>query len=103
MTNKKAEIDLVELKRVVDAIFDHLMIDVGVTRISVSQDDDFYWEVPDDRLHAVRKDQPPLDVGRLTDDWEFLSAILKDKRQAVGFMFVHVAPLLRYISAKAGR
>lgn len=100
--NKKTEIDLVELKRVIDAIFDHLS-DIGVTKIAVSKDDDFYWEVPDNRLHAVRKEQPRLDVGRLTDDWGFLSAILKDKKRAFGIMFVHVAPLLRYISAKAGR
>ena len=103
MKNKKTEIDLVELKRVVDAIFGHLLNDVGITKISLSEDDDFYWEVPDDRLHAVQKDQPRLDIGRLTDDWEFLSAILKDRKQAVGIMFMHVAPLLRYISAKAGR
>ena len=102
MKNNKSEIDLIELKRVVDAIFEHLS-DVGVTKISVSKDEDFYWEVPDGRLHAVRKAQPRLDIGCLTDDWEFLSAILKDKKQAVGYMFVHVAPLLRYISAKAGQ
>lgn len=99
----KKTIDLVKLRRVVNAIFDHVSNDVGVKKISISKDNDFYWEVPDDRLHAVQKNQPRLDVGRLTDDWEFLYAILKDKKQAFGIMFMHVAPLLRYISAKAGR
>jgi len=102
MKNKMREIDVVELRRVVDSIFDHLN-DVGVTKVSIAAGDDFYWEVPDDRLHAVRKSQPRLDVGRLTDDWEFLAAILKDKKRALGSMLMHVAPLMRYISAKAGQ
>lgn len=97
------EIDLFELKRIIDEIFAHLINDAGVRKLDLPKDEGFYWEVPTDRLYAVQQGQPKLDVGRLSDDWEFLSAILKDKRQAVGFMLVHLAPILRYIGEQKGR
>lgn len=103
MKNRETEIDIIRLKRTVDAIFNHLLNDVGVTRVKLTKDADFYWEVPCEHLYAVQQDQPKLDIGRLSDDWEFLSAILKDKQQAVGLMFTHVAPILRYIGEKIGR
>lgn len=103
MNNEKTDIDLTELKRTVDAIFDHLINDAGVTTVSIHRDADFYWEVPSDDLHLVQRPQPRLDIGRLSDDWEFLSAILKNKRQAVGLMLTHVAPLLRHLGEIEGR
>lgn len=103
MKIEKIDIDLAELKRTVDAIFDHLTNDIGVRKISIRKDADFYWEVPSEQLHAVQRPQPRLDTGRLSDDWEFLAAILKDKRQAVGLMLTHVAPLLRHLGETEGR
>ncbi|MDP3541481.1 MAG: hypothetical protein Q8T11_03310 [Elusimicrobiota bacterium] len=103
MKNQPNEIDLAELKRTVDAIFEHLLNDVGVKKVTIPNDTDFYWEVPSDELYSVSQAQPKLDTGRLTDDWEFLSPILKDNRQAVGLMFTHIAPLLRYIGQKESR
>lgn len=97
MKNKNNEIDLMELKRAADAIFFHLIDELKIKNISIPKDSDFYWEVPGEHLFSVRKNQPQLDIGRLSDDWEFLSAALDDNRQAVGYMLTHLAPILRYI------
>jgi hypothetical protein len=91
------------LKKVVDAIFDHIGNDLKIEKLPLREDQDFYWEVPSDSLYAVKGAQPQLDVGRLRDDWEFLESITKDKSQAVALMLTHVAPLLRHIGEKVGQ
>jgi hypothetical protein len=98
----ESEIDLLKLRQAANAIFDRLD-DLGVTKVTLREDADYYWEVPSDRLYNVREKQPQLDVGRLSDDLEFLSAILKDKKQAVSLMFIHLAPLLRYVGEEIGQ
>jgi hypothetical protein len=98
-----AELDIRELKAIVDAIFDHIINDVKVEKLTVKGDRDFYWDVPADKLYAVKEAQPQLDVGKLADDWDFLQAILKDKSQAVALMLIHAAPLLRHIGEEIGQ
>jgi hypothetical protein len=97
------ELDLRDLKKTIDAIFDHISNDLKVEKLAIKGDQDFYWDVPTDELYAVREAQPKLDVGRLSDDWDFLQAILKDKDQAVSLMLIHVAPLLRHIGQEIGQ
>lgn len=97
------ELDIRELKTVIDAIFDHIINDVKVEKLTVQGDRDFYWDVPADKLYAVKEAPPQLDVGKLADDWEFLQAILKDKSQSVALMLIHVAPLLRHIGQEIGQ
>ena len=99
----RAELDIRELKKVIDAIFDHIVNDVKVEKLTIKDDQDFYWDVPSDKLYAVKDAQPQLDVGKLADDWEFLQAISKDKSQAVALMLIHAAPLLRHIGQEIGQ
>jgi hypothetical protein len=94
------ELDVRELKKAIDAIFDHIDRDLKVEKLKLKQDQDFYWEVPTEKLYAVKEASPQLDVGRLSDDWEFLEGITKDKGQAVALMLIHVAPLLRHIAER---
>ena len=98
----ESEIDIEKLRQVTNAIFDHLS-KMGIKEVAVGKDTDYYWEVPNDHLHKVRETQPQLDIGRLSDDLEFLSPILKDEKQAVSLMFIHLAPLLRYVGEKIGQ
>jgi hypothetical protein len=44
-----------------------------------------------------------LDIGQLFDDLEFLLKTLDNEEQAVSLMFVHLAPLLRYVGEKVGQ
>ncbi len=98
-----AELDIRELKKAVDAIFDHILNDVKVEKLTIKDDRDFYWEVPSDKLFAVKDAPPELDVGRLVDDWEFLQSVCRDKQQAVALMLIHAAPLLRHIGEEIGQ
>jgi arginine repressor len=96
-------LDLRDLKKVTNAILDHVIDDLKIEKVTIENGEDFYWEVPSDKLHAVKEPPPKLDVGRLADDWEFLQSILKDKDHAVALMLIHVAPLLRRIGEKIGQ
>ena len=91
------EIDLLAIKQVANAILDHAINDLKIKKLAIREDQDFYWEVPSDRLYEVKKEQPQLDVGRLSDDWELLAPIIDDKHQAVALMLIHLAPLLKFI------
>lgn len=97
------ELEVRDLKKVTDAIFDHIINDLKVEKFTIQDVKDFYWEVPSDKLFAVTEAQPELDVGRLSDDWGFLESILKDKDHAVALMMIHVAPLLRHIGEEIGQ
>jgi len=96
-------LDVRELKKAVDAIFDHILNDAKVESVTIKDDRDFYWEVPSDKLFAVKGAPPQLDVGRLADDWEFLQAVCRDKEQAVALMLIHAAPLLRCLGEEVGQ
>ena len=96
------EIDLVKLKQIINSIFDHLS-KLGITKVVIDDEADYYWDVPYDNLYTVDEAQPQLDIGRLSDDLEFLLTILKDEEQAVSLMFMHLAPLLLYVGLKVGK
>lgn len=97
------EIDLRALKQVTNAILDHIINDLGIEKFAIKGDQDFYWEVPSDQLHTVKKEQPQLDMGRLSDDWEFLAPIIDDKNQAIALMLIHLAPLIRCLGEEVGQ
>jgi hypothetical protein len=89
------EIQLSELRLVLNRILDHIEHDLGKARVRLDQDD--YWDVADEERYDFTKSPQNFEHGQLGDDWEFLSAILKDKDQAVALMLMHAAPLLRCI------
>jgi hypothetical protein len=95
------EIKLSELRTVVNRILDHIEHDLG--RASVKLDQDSYWDVASKERYDFTKSPENFEHGQLQDDWEFLSAILKDKDQAVALMFIHVAPVLRYLGEEIGQ
>ena len=97
------EINLQMLKQITNTILDHVIDDLKMDVVSLDDAQDFYWNVPESQLYAVKLDQPQLDIGRLSDDWDFLSEIKGDKEQAAAIMLVHLAPILRYIGEKVGR
>jgi hypothetical protein len=97
------EIDVAKLREITNLIFDHVINDLGVKTVPIGSETDFYWEIPSDHVFVVDGDQPKLDVGRLTDDQEFLASIANHKERAVALMFMHVAPLLRFVGEKVGQ
>jgi len=94
-------IEVQKLRQVADKIFDHIENDLGVR--SVPLDDDYYWQIPDAELYSIDKDPTELDIGQLSEDLSFLEDVVGEGEQAVCLMFLHLAPLLRYLAIKVGQ
>ncbi len=94
------KIEIEELRKITNWIFDHIRDDVNIKEINL--DEDFYWDIDDDKLYDMQSKPIEIDVGQLYDDWEFLSKI-DNKEEAVSLMLIHLAPLLRYIGTKVGQ
>jgi hypothetical protein len=95
------EINIAELRLVINRILDHIERDLG--HANVKLDEDNYWDVADEERYDFAKSPKNFEHGQLHDDWEFLSSILRDKDQAVALMLIHAAPLLRRIGEQVGQ
>jgi hypothetical protein len=94
------EINIAELRLAVNRILDHIEKDLGHVSVQLDQDD--YWDVPDNARYDFTKSPEEHVVGKLHDDWQFLSSVLKDKDQAVALMLIHAVPLLRRLAEQIG-
>jgi len=101
MENSESTISINELRVIIDAILSHITDDLGID--SIKLDKDFYWEIPDVRLHILDQKPEQLTMGSLCDDWGFLQPLLSERDQALSLMLLHAAPLLRYIALKVGQ
>ena len=94
-TSPVTEIDLVELKAVVDRLLDHVIETRGVRTVAL--EDRYYWEVPAPARYKTEVEPGDLDVGNLADDWEFVSGLLREEKQPVAYQLTELGPLLAYI------
>jgi len=97
---ENVEIDLQELRLIIQRIFEYMESDLGLKKLTL--DKDFYWDVPSEDRYDLTRSPETCDVGQLYDDWGFLRPILQDKSQALPLMLIHVAPLLLWIGENIG-
>lgn len=97
------QIDLKVLKDGLNAVLDHLIEDLKQSTIEIEADEDFYWHVPWPELSEMSRKPAGIDVGRLSDDFDFVRLIQRGQTGDVGYNLVHVAPLLRYVGEKVKR
>lgn len=91
-------IRITELRRVANVLFDELEAS-GHGEIELTED--FYWNVPSERLHALEAPPPgSLDLGQLTSDWEELRAVGREHDPVPSHDLVHLAALLRFVASK---
>lgn len=93
------EINISELRFIVNALLDHIEIDLNTKIVSIDSLD--YWDVSNDE-RVLFKQPNGYVVGNLKDDLEFLYPLITGAANPVSLMLDHVAPLLRYIGQKVG-
>ena len=94
------EIDIEKLRAITNLIFDHITHDLKVKKIELKQD--YYWDIETEHLYDMTKKPIELTAGQLYDDWEFLKKI-DNREEAVALMFIHLAPLLKYVGEDIGQ
>ena len=94
------EIDLIDVKKIVDKILDHAVEARGNSRVVIERN--FYWcfSVPD--VYAIENDPPSPDVGSLFDDWSFVQAIATENQEPLANNLVAISQILRYIGHLLG-
>ena len=92
--SKPAKIDLDELKKAVDALFDHLH-NGGLKEVQLDQD--YYWEIDAKEIHNVTANPTDLTIGSLYTDWEFIKKLAEREHEPVVPHFIKLAALLRYL------
>lgn len=95
------EIELRQVRDVVNKLLDHIIATRGVSKVELGQN--FYWNVSEDALYKMEHKPAELDVGSLEDDWEFVSGLLKKDSVPIAYQLTEVAPLLRRIGEVLGK
>lgn len=94
------DIDIEKLRSITNLVFDHIINDLKIKRVELRKD--YYWTIETEQLYVTKNDPTELNVGQLYDDWEFLTKI-ENREEAVAYMLIHLAPLLRYIGEEIGQ
>lgn len=94
------KIDLTDLRKITEKLFDHIINTRNEKQVVI--DKSFYWNIPFDELFDMGKRPKNLDIGSLSDEWEFVSELLEDNAIPVAFQFTELATLFRLIGEKMG-
>jgi hypothetical protein len=89
------EIELAQLKVIVDRLLDHAINSRGVSKITV--DKIYYWAVPEESRYNMEDKPSELEVGSLDDDWDFIKSLSNKQTDPVIYQLTEVAPLLSYL------
>ena len=95
------EIDLREVRIVVNKLLDHIIETRRVTQLGVEHPN--YWNVRYEQLIDPTGPPDNLDIGSLTDDWDLLRSLIESDTPPVAYQLTEVAPLIRYIGEVLGR
>jgi hypothetical protein len=90
-------INVSELRVITEKLFTHLE-NLGINSVEITED--YYWDIPEEQKYNILKEPKELDVGQLTDDWEFLLKVLEPNREPLGYSFVWLGKLLEAIGEK---
>lgn len=93
------EINLVELKKVINRLLDHIIETRNVKVCELKTN--YYWNIQSPSIYSVENEPAELDVGSLFDEWDMLSGLL-DNDQPVAYQLTELAPIIRYIGEKLG-
>lgn len=97
------EIDLERLRTAVNDIIDHLVHDLKVDSVPIDPAEDFYWDYSAPEAYDSSKRPEEPEVGRLTDDVDFVRLIHRSQAGDISYNLIHVAPLLKYVGEKIKR
>lgn len=96
------EIELQQLRDVVNRLFDHIITNRKVSKVELGAN--FHWNIMEENgLYNMEKEPTEITVGSLEDDWEFVSGLLKEDTDPVAYQLTEVAPLLRRLGEVLGK
>ncbi|WP_141330013.1 hypothetical protein ACJ2CR_22935 [Myxococcus faecalis] len=91
------KIKIAELRHVTNRLFDHLE---QRGHLEVEFPEDFYWNIPEERLYSVYEEPADFTMGQLSDDWTELQQMGSGQKAPVSYGLVWLSSLLRRIGSK---
>jgi len=88
------EIKLEELKEICNLLIQHI-VEKGINSVNLKVD--YYWNVPQPQIYDPYQKPSELDLGKLSDDWNELTKILRAQKEPLGYDFVWLAAILRAV------
>ena len=95
-----SEVEVATLRSAINLILDHVENDLHIKKITIRPEKDFYWDMNIDDVFKVQDASPVLTIGRVKDDYEFVSDMVtkaRDGYDAPSLMLMHVTPLLNLL------
>ena len=93
-------INIPELRQILNDLLLHVERVAGT---NVPIESDFYWDLASPAVWDVSQDVKIVnEIGRLTDDLQFLRGMKEIVEHGPSLNLIHAAPLLRYIGEKVG-
>jgi hypothetical protein len=96
------EIQICDLRKIINMIIDTIEFDDNLKSVVIDDDRDFYYQIDNERSFDVSRELgvDEIEIGRISDDYEFLLSILQDENQALPIMLEHVAPILYFLALR---
>jgi hypothetical protein len=91
------QINMSELRYVTEELLNHLEETQG-DYIKIMED--YYWDIPADKLYNMAAQPTEFTVGQLSDDWAELKKLLDTSRAPISYSLVWLASILRRIGEK---
>lgn len=97
MTSATLKIDIVQLRRACDKLWEHLR-ELGID--SVDTPHDYYWSVPYQDLYRLESQPNTFEVGQLSEDWQGVQQMLQADRDVITFDFVKISAIFRELGVQ---
>lgn len=88
-------VEIADLRRIVNRLLDHIE---GSGRRSITLNQAFYWDVPEEERYGIDNRPGDLDVRSLHDDWDCIRFLLEEGEEPIVDQLSETATLLRYIA-----
>ncbi|WP_143326058.1 hypothetical protein [Vandammella animalimorsus] len=92
-------IKISELREMANKIFDEFE-QMGCSEFVLNED--FYWDIHENERYDLKREPEGCAVGQLFDDIYFLRKMLEGEEAVCSIMFIHLAPILRYMALHVG-
>lgn len=64
-------------------------------------EDDLYWNIPDEELYSPYQTPAKLTMGSLSEDWGFLQKVVNGEREMIDYDLYKLASILRFLLWKS--
>lgn len=90
-------IKILDLQKGFNKVFDHIKNN-GINEVEI--EDDFYWNIPEEKRNNINKEPDEFDIGQLSDDWDESLQVINGGKEPLAFSLVWLSSISKVIGEK---